>query len=154
MGATDALWQSNTVCHFRAVHIRLLGYPESGIPLIEETLRLTPRNFTAPLYHCCLGLCHILLGRVEDALTPLRISRALNPSIFHTHWVLAAALGLKGELPEARAALAQAMTMRPELVSAPCCYVISRQPSPAFLALFARTVCAGLRRAGLANVGR
>jgi adenylate cyclase len=129
-----------------------LGYPEGGIPLIEETLRLSPRNFTAPLYHCCLGLCHILLGNIEDALTSLRIARALNPSISHTHWVLAAALGLKGELGEASAALAQAMTMRPELVSAPCCYVISRQPSPAFLALFTRTVCAGLRQAGLANV--
>jgi tetratricopeptide (TPR) repeat protein len=134
------------------VTLTCLGYPESGIPLIEETLRLSPRNFTAPLYHCCLGLCHILLGNIEDALTSLRIARALNPSISHTHWVLAAALGLKGELGEASAALAQAMTMRPELVSAPCCYVISRQPSPAFLALFTRTVCAGLRQAGLANV--
>ena len=135
------------------VTLTCLGYPESGIPLIEETLRLTPRNFTAPLYHCCLGLCHILLGHIEDAINSLRIARALNPSIFHTHWVLAAALGLKGELTEARAALTQAMTMRPELDSAPCCYVISRQPSPTFLALFATTACAGLRQAGLANVG-
>jgi tetratricopeptide (TPR) repeat protein len=39
-----------------------LGDPEGGIPLIERSLRLTPRTFTAPLHLCCLGLCHLLLA--------------------------------------------------------------------------------------------
>jgi tetratricopeptide (TPR) repeat protein len=134
------------------VTLTCLGDPEGGIPLIERSLRLTPRNFTAPLFHFHLSLCHLLLGHIEEALTSLRTARALNPSMCHAHWGLAAALGLRGEPDEARAALAQAIAIRPQIAMASGCHLLSRQPSSAFIALFARTIYAGLRRAGLPDV--
>jgi tetratricopeptide (TPR) repeat protein len=134
------------------VTLTCLGDPEGGIPLIERRLRLTPRSFNAPLYQCYLGLCHLLLSHIEEALAPLRTARALNPLMYHAHWGLAAALGLRGESGEASAALAQAIAIRPQVATASGCHVLSRQPSSAFVALFARTVYAGLRRAGLPDV--
>jgi adenylate cyclase len=129
-----------------------LGDPERGIPLIERSLRLSPHDFSAPAYRGCLGLCHLLLGNNDEALTSLRAARAFNPLMHYIHWGLAAALGLRGELDEARVALRQAIEMRPEIASPPGCYVISRRPSPAFVALYEKTVFAGLRQAGLPNV--
>jgi DNA-binding winged helix-turn-helix (wHTH) protein/tetratricopeptide (TPR) repeat protein len=130
-----------------------LGDPEHGIALIKQCIRLAPHENLAPLCHCCLGIYWLLLGHIEEALTSLRTALALNPRLYYVHWGLAAALGLRNELGEANAALRQAMGMRPQLASPSRCYVVSRRPSPAFIALFEKTIYPGLRRAGLPDIG-
>jgi adenylate cyclase len=129
-----------------------LGDPRTGVDLINKNLRIAPQDFTTPIFLSCQGLCHLLLGYVEEAITSLRKARALNPLMHYVHWWLASALGLKGELDEARAALAQATEMRPELASPPTCYVLTRRPSPQFITLFEQTVYAGLRLSGLPDI--
>jgi class 3 adenylate cyclase/TolB-like protein len=129
-----------------------LGDPRTGVILIGKNLRIAPNDFTTPIFLSCQGLCHLLLSHVEEAITSLRMARALNPLMHYVHWWLAAALGLKGELDEASAALAQAIEMRPELVSPPACYVLTRRPSPQFITLFEQTVYAGLRLSGVPDI--
>ncbi|MFL5285696.1 MAG: winged helix-turn-helix domain-containing protein [Rhodopila sp.] len=144
---------SNAVAQLGATLI-CQGKPEAAMPLLERGLRLSPHDFTAPIYHSSLGLCHLLLGNVEAAIASQRTARALNPTMYYTHWGLAAALGLKGELDEANAALKQAIAMRPELVSPPACYVLSQRPAPRFVVLFEKTFLAGVSRAGLPAMAR
>ncbi|HEX3412355.1 MAG TPA: hypothetical protein VHT00_11595, partial [Stellaceae bacterium] len=79
----------------------------------------------------------------------LRKARAANSQFFYIHFALAAAFGLKGDLDEAKAALAEGIKLRPEVNSLaawrahrPC------ETNPQFTALADKTVYAGLRRAG------
>jgi adenylate cyclase len=127
------------------------GDAQTGLVLIKKNLRLT-QDFTTPIYRACEGFCYLLLGRVDEAITSLRTARALNPLMYYEHWWLAAALGLKGELDEARVALAKAIEMRPDVVSPPTCHGFTRRPTPAFITLFEQTVYAGLRSAGLPDI--
>jgi len=139
---------SNAVAQL-GITLICLAEPDAAIPLLEKSLRLSPHDFTTPIYHACLGLCHLLLGDTDDAITSLKTARALNPSMHYTHWWLAAALGLKGELEEASAALSKAIEIRPEVVSPSGSIILTRRASPRFAALLQRTVFPGLRRAGL-----
>jgi adenylate cyclase len=65
------------------------------------------------------------------------------------HFWLAGALGLKGDLDEARAALVKALELKPEVGS--LAQYQAQHPwetNPEYLALRAKTRDAGLRRAG------
>jgi hypothetical protein len=64
--------------------------------------------------------------------------------------LLAAALALKGELAEAGTNLRQALELRPDLAGQLVAFLA--RVSPAFVALYERTVYAGLRRAGLPDI--
>jgi tetratricopeptide repeat protein len=52
-----------------------------------------------------LGKCHLLLGRVDEAMPLLRKAEAIIPGYWAIHLKLAGALGLKGEIEEASAEL-------------------------------------------------
>jgi adenylate cyclase len=76
--------------------------------------------------------------------------RAANPRIAVIHSNLAAALGLKGEIDEARAPLAEAIKLRPEANTlARLLALCASCDNPQYRALAEKTVYAGLRRAGL-----
>lgn len=130
--------------------LAFIGQPEAAIPLIERGLRLAPHGFYAPISHGCLGLCRLLLGKTEEAIISLRTARAINPRIYLTHWWLAAALGLKGELNEARAAFRQAIEMNPDLLTRIGVELMRARPE--YIVRYERTVYVGLRRAGLPDV--
>jgi adenylate cyclase len=132
------------------ITLALLGQPDVAIPLIEKGLRLGQRDYSTPRSYSYLGLCHLLLGNIEEAITSLRTARAINPRMSFIHWWLAPALGLKGELGEAGDALRQAFEMRPNYVAEFVARVGGY--SPKFGILYRRTVYAGLRRAGLPDV--
>jgi adenylate cyclase len=131
------------------VTLSLLGQPEAAIPLIERSIRLAPYHPLAPLSYSFLGTCHLLLNSIEKAMICLKKSRAGNPRLFFPHLGLAAAFGLKGELDEAATALQQAIEIRPEIDSIAALRAWPSLTNSKFLALFERTICAGLRRAGL-----
>jgi tetratricopeptide (TPR) repeat protein len=121
-----------------------LGQPEAAMPHIEKSLRLAPHDRITPVNHHYLGLCHIMLGHTEEAIACLRKGRAGNPRLYYIHLILAAALGLKGELDEAAAALRQAIEIQGSFSG-----IYTRYGTPQFQALCENTVTLGLRLAGL-----
>src|ERR1700732_53893 len=113
-----ALDRSNARAFFQLGQTRmLLGQPEAGIPYVEKAIRLNPHDRTLASHHATLGLCHLLLGHVDQAIALLRKARAENPRSFVFHLWLAGALGFKGDLDEARTALAEAIKLKPEMNS-------------------------------------
>jgi len=126
-----------------------LGQPETAIPRIEKAIRLNPYDPNIASYYWALGSSNLVSGRVDDAASLLEKARAANPRLFFVHLWLAAPLALRGELDEAKNALAQSLKLRPEISS------LARwragypwHGNTKFVALAEPTLYAGLRRAG------
>jgi tetratricopeptide (TPR) repeat protein len=96
-----------------------------------------------------LGYSHLLLDQVDEAIDLLRKARAANPRFWFIHLALAGALGLKGDLDEAKAALAEALKLRPEVNSLAGYRAQLPWGNPQYWALYEKTVEAGLHRAGM-----
>jgi adenylate cyclase len=137
-----AAYQLGLVLAFR-------GQPEAAIPYVEKAIRLSPHDPNLGVSLAVLGACHLLLGHADQATDLLRRARVANPRYWYIHFWLAGALGFIGELDEARAALAKAIELKPE-VSSLARYRIQHpwEIDPAYLALRAKTLDVGLRRAG------
>jgi tetratricopeptide (TPR) repeat protein len=125
-----------------------LGQPEAGIPYVEKAIRLNPHDQTLASHHATLGLCHLLLGHADQAIDLLRKARAENPRSYGFHLWLAGALGFKGDLDEARTALAEAIKLKPEMNSLKQMRASSVGNSD-YVALREKTFYVGLRRAGM-----
>jgi tetratricopeptide (TPR) repeat protein len=146
-----ALDRNNARAYLQLGHtLRSLGQPEAAIPHIEKAIRLNPRDRNVGTFYFGLGQCHLLLGHVDEAIYFLRKARAANPRLSFWHLWLAGALGLRGDLDEAEAALAEAIKLKPEVNS------LARQranlrynSNPQYLALAQTTLYVGLRRAGM-----
>jgi tetratricopeptide (TPR) repeat protein len=126
-----------------------LGQPEAAIPNFEKGIRLSPHdpNINAPLLG--FGLCELFLGRVDQAVDLMRKARAANPGLWINALNLAGALGFRGDLDEARAALADAIKLKPEINSeARLRAFYSWATNPQYWALREKTLNVGLRRAG------
>ena len=127
-----------------------LGQPQAAVPHIEKSLRLAPHDRSTPINYSFLGLCHIMLGHTDEAIGFLRKGRAGNPRLYYTHMLLAAALGLKGELDEAAEALRQAIEIQPEMASFTGLRArYENRATPQFRILCENTVTLGLRLAGM-----
>lgn len=122
-----------------------LGLPEAGIPYIEKAMRLSPRDPNVASVYWALGMCHLLLGHTDQAIDFFRRARAANPRSWWTYFCLAGALGVKGELDEARAALAEGIKLKPEVNSV----AQWRVYQPWQWTLRERALVVGLHRAGL-----
>jgi adenylate cyclase len=127
-----------------------LGDPAAAIPLEEKRIRLNPNDPNIALAYWALGLAHQLQGHVAEAVDWLSKAHAANPRIYYVDLDLAAALALSGDLPGARAALAEALKLKPDINS------MTRQRArwaytnnPAYRALAEKTVDVGLRKAGM-----
>jgi adenylate cyclase len=130
--------------------LMFLGRPADAIPAIERSIRLDLRDPNAAFGEWSLGACHLLLGHVDAAADLLRKARAGNPRIAFFQLYLAGALGLHGDIDEARAALAEAIRLNPKMSS--MAGWAAAQPwigHPAFVALRDQTMDVGLRRAGM-----
>jgi TolB-like protein/class 3 adenylate cyclase/tetratricopeptide (TPR) repeat protein len=129
--------------------LRFLGRPQAGIPHIEQAIQLNPRDPNVGLYYRELGGCHLLLGHVDQAIDLFRKAIAANPRLWHPHLYLAGALGLRGDLDEARAALSESLRLAPNINSfARWCSAFPVMTNPDHLALAEKTINLGLRRAG------
>ena len=126
----------------------LQGQPDAAIAHGEKWLRLSPRDPT--LWGTCLilGWSHLLANQAVKAIEQLIKSRAANPRPWVTHFGLAAALGLKGDLDGAKAALAEAIKLNPEVNSLAQFRAYRPWGNPQYWALFEKTAAAGLRRVG------
>jgi adenylate cyclase len=125
-----------------------LGQPEAAIPYIEKALLLDPRGINFNISYLYLGRCHLLLGHVNEAIELLNKSRAANPGYWITHLWLAGAFGLRGDLDEAKAALAEGIKLKPDINSM-ARWGAYGMINPQYSALRAKTVDIGLRRAGM-----
>ena len=127
-----------------------LGEPARAIPLEEKRIRLNPNDPNIALAYWSLGLAHLLLGHNDQAIDWLTKASAANPRVYYFYLDLAAAFALKGEIDQARAALADSLKLKPEINS------MVRQRArwaytnnPAYRALAEKTIDAGLRLAGM-----
>jgi Flp pilus assembly protein TadD len=129
-----------------------LGQPEAAIPNLEKANRLSPRDPNIWFPYMGLGICQLVLGHADEAIDLLRRARAANPRPWVVHAWLAGALGLRGDLDEARAALAEAIKLKPEVNSLAAWRAYRPwETNPQFMALREKTVNVGLRRAGFPN---
>ena len=125
-----------------------LGRPQEGIPYYENAIRLSPHDPDIGTPYWSLGLCHLLLGDVEQAIDLFRKSIAANPRLWYTHLHLAGALGLRGDLDQARAELAESLRFKPEINSIAAYSAIPWHTNPGYRALAEKTEILGWRRAG------
>jgi TolB-like protein/Tfp pilus assembly protein PilF len=131
------------------VTLMFLGQPETAIPQLEKSTRLSPHDPFIALNYNALGRCHLFLGQIDEAIDLLRKARAASPRYYFVHLNLAAALGLGGDLNEARAALAEGIKLRPELNSLARLRATVVSSNPEYLRLREKTTEFGLRRAGM-----
>src|SRR5262249_27461718 len=91
------------------------GQPEAAIRYIEKAIRLSPRDpFVSAMYYG-LGRCQMFLSGIEAAIELFNQARAANPQYWDVRVWLAGALGLMGNLDAAKAELAEAKRLNPEI---------------------------------------
>jgi adenylate cyclase len=97
---------------FAYIHIAhckiFTGSLDEVIPLVEQAMRLTPRDPEHALFYMRIGLVHLLQSRIDEAVVWFEKERNANPKLGGAHARLAAAYGLKGETERAAAELAEA----------------------------------------------
>jgi adenylate cyclase len=131
------------------ITLTFLGQPKAAIPLVEKSIRLDPHSPNIHVAYWAFGCCHLLLGHV-DAVDLFRKARAANPRLAYIQFDLASALWLKGETDEARAILAEAIKLKPDLNTlARLRAAYPNWGNPQHRVLAEKTLWLGLRRAGL-----
>jgi Flp pilus assembly protein TadD len=147
-----ALDQNNSAA-IRQLGITVLieGKPEAAIPYFEKAIRLEVRTRYLFIGYCNLGRCHLFLGYTDEAVNIFRKARTLAPGIWYVHLELAAALGIRGDIDEAKTEIAEAVKLKPEVSSIGqwrAIAVTQGWGSPQVQTLREKTTYAGLRRAG------
>jgi TolB-like protein len=84
------------------------GSDKEAIALVEQAIRLSPRDPSMGSWHTWIGFMHLLQSRVDEAVASLEKARSLDPKAWNTRHFLAAAYGSKGDLERARGELAEA----------------------------------------------
>jgi len=147
-----ALDQNNArAIHQLGITLLIQGNPEAGVPYLEKAIRLDPRSPFIFVSYAHLAGCHLFLGRTDEAVTLYRKARALNPGIWYTHILLAGALGLRGDIDEAKSEIAETLKLKSDANSIVRLRAINLTQgfgSPQIQALRDKTIYAGLRRAG------
>jgi len=129
----------------------LQGKPEVAIPHFERTIRLEMRKRYMFNGYANLGRCQLFLDRIDESVESFRRARMLAPGIWYVHLELAAALGLRGDIEEAKSEIAEALKIKHEANSIARWRAIAVTQGfghPQFQALREKTSYAGLRGAG------
>jgi adenylate cyclase len=128
------------------------GSIEETIPLMEQAIRLSPRDPNIGVLYLQIGRVHLLESRTEEAIVWLEKARSANAAhpLIREH--LAAAYGLKGESERAAAELAEARKLsgNPKAYSSIAGMRAGRNfMAPNVRALYEATFDVGLRKAGV-----
>jgi tetratricopeptide (TPR) repeat protein len=132
------------------ITLTFLGQPEAATPLVEKSIRLDPHSPNIHVAYWAFGHCHLLLGDIDEAVDLFRKASAANPRLAYIQFDLASALALKGEIDEARAVLAEAIRLKPDLNT--LARLLAAYPNwgnPQYRVLAEKTLWLGLRCAGL-----
>jgi tetratricopeptide (TPR) repeat protein len=145
-----ALDRNNWAAFYQLAGVVLsLGEPAAAIPLFEKAIGLNRRDPNNWYRYWQPGMCNLYLGRVDEAIELFRKAIGGNPRLYYIHLALAGALGLRGDLVEARTALAEARRLKPEVNSlAQLQAHRSWEVSPQLSEFREKTLLAGLRRIG------
>ena len=142
---SDSALQFLSVCKF------LTGSGDAAIPLTEQAIHLGPRDRDLHWKYAWLGFIHLMQSRTDEAIVWLEKARSIDPLDASTHYRLASAYGIKGELDRAAAELAEARRLNPTDRYSTIARVRANGDlnTPAVSAQFETIFLAGLRKAGL-----
>ena len=125
---------------------------EEAIPLLEQAIRLSPRDPAIPTWYYRIGQVHLLQSHIDEAILWSERARSVSPKLPYIYLILASAHALKGETERAGAELAEVQ----KLSEGPRFRSIAgladgqiRGASPEIRAMFEATFFAGLRKAGM-----
>jgi tetratricopeptide (TPR) repeat protein len=136
----------------------MTGSIDETIPLVERTIRLSPRDPYLGLYFLYIGVAHLLQSRTDEAIIWLEKARSGFPAFPNNRAVLASAYALKGETERAGAELAEARRLSADDRFSDIAHLrAAGAPQsasgywgvPKIAALFEATYFAGLRKAGM-----
>ena len=127
------------------------GSIERVVPVLEQVIRLSPRDPNIGAWCNRIGLTHLLQSRIDEAILWLVKARSANPAHpqFHAH--LASAYALKGEIDRAAVELAEARSLSADdrFSSIARLNTVAYFGVPKLRALFEATYFTGLRKAGM-----
>jgi len=130
-----------------------LGLMDDGVALEEQAIRLSPRDPFLAIWYFRIGQARLLQSRIDEAIQWLEKAHNANSAYpFVPAW-LAAAYGLKGDLPRAAAELAEARKLNgngsPASIAAERTGSAKDFTAPSTRALLETTYLTGLRQAGV-----
>ncbi len=157
----EAISEYGMVIAFNRNHVNALaaigwcelytGSIERVVPVLEQVIRLSPRDPNIGAWCNRIGLVHLLQSRIDEAILWLVKARSANPAHpqFHAH--LASAYALKGETDRAAVELAEARRLSADdrFSSIARLKAVGYFGVPKVRALFEATYFAGLRKAGM-----
>jgi adenylate cyclase len=121
--------------------------------LVEQAIRLSPRDRFIGYWYGLIGTVQLLQSRIEEAIIWLEKARSAFPGspVFHSR--LAAAYALRGETERGATELAEAQRLAGEGFFSSVAHLNATpgalQTAPKSRALFEATILAGLRKAGM-----
>jgi adenylate cyclase len=129
------------------------GSIDEVIPLVEQAIRLSPRDPNIDPYYNLIGTVHLLQSRTDEAIVWLEKARNAAPTKPLNHLPLAAAYALNDDLDRAAAELAEAQRLH-GAGSSPSLTMMKaggwwRSLSPKTSTLWEATYFAGLCKAGM-----
>jgi TolB-like protein/class 3 adenylate cyclase/Tfp pilus assembly protein PilF len=92
---------------------RYNGEPEKALSLQKKALRLNP--YPESLYYTNLGHIYVAIEKYEEAIQAYRKAAQISPNQYLNHLGLASAYSQLGHTEKARAAMSEALALRPQL---------------------------------------
>jgi TolB-like protein/DNA-binding winged helix-turn-helix (wHTH) protein len=126
------------------------GSLDEYIPLVEQAIRLSPRDPMISVWFGRMGLAHLLQSHLDEAIYWLEKARRASPALPYIHARLASAFALKGEAERARVELANARSLSRDDHYASIAHLNAEYLGVTKIrALFSGVYFAGLRIAGM-----
>lgn len=129
----------------------LTGLPDQAIPFLEQAVQRSPRDPLLAIWYSRIGQAEMYRERFSEAKDALERSRSLNPNLAWGHFYLAAVYAILGSNEKAKAALAEAQRLSPDLTSVARYKSISQIGNTELQSVRERTLIRGLRLAGLSE---
>jgi adenylate cyclase len=118
--------------------------------VLEQVIRLSPRDPQIGVWFARIGLVHLLQSRIGEAILWLEKARNANPGLPYVRVHLASAYALDGEIERAAVELGEARKLRDDGYSSIAqLKAVGYFGGPAIYDLFEPTLFAGLRKAGM-----
>jgi adenylate cyclase len=129
----------------------LTGSKDEPIPILEQAIRLSPRDPSMGVLYARIGFVHLLQSRTDEAIVWLEKARSTNPQLIGPPMFLASAYGLKGDLDRAAAQLREMRKLsgNDRFSSIAGQRANSLFDVPALRTQFETIFLAGLRKAGM-----
>ena len=129
------------------------GSIDEVIPLVEQAIRLSPRDPGIGWLYYLTGIVYLLQSHISEAIDWLEKARSAMPTVAFVRSSLASAYAHKGEAERAAAELNEARRLdggdRFSSLARLKAFPGTWQGAPQIRALFEETVFAGLRKAGM-----